>query len=239
MPRGRILDKEAISQSKKLAEISNDTGRLIYTWLLPHLDREGRFSAEPDVIKGNVFPRIKNMTQKKIEKSIEEMAELGLIILYKIDGDKYLQFKKFKEFQVHLDRESPSKIPAPTKDSGLNPIKSDLVPSIQYNTIQYNNKVKYLDFILLTPEEHQKLIEKLGKQKTIEMIEKLNNYIGSKGKKYKSHYHTILNWLNMDKSKIKSVDYPEIEPEEKIEYKPIPPEIKEHIKKIKLKSLGG
>jgi len=30
------------------------------------------------------------------------------------------------------------------------------------------------------------------------MITKLNNYIGSKGKKYKSHYHTILNWSRRD-----------------------------------------
>jgi len=34
MPRGRILDKEAISQSRKLSELSSDTGRLVYTWLL-------------------------------------------------------------------------------------------------------------------------------------------------------------------------------------------------------------
>jgi len=26
----------------------------------------------------------------------------------------------------------------------------------------------------------------------------LDNYIGSKGKKYKSHYHTILNWYRRD-----------------------------------------
>jgi hypothetical protein len=31
-----------------------------------------------------------------------------------------------------------------------------------------------------------------------EKIERLNNYIGSSGKKYKSHYHTILNWSRND-----------------------------------------
>jgi len=144
MPRGRILDKEAISHSRTLSLLPNDTGRLIYTWLLPHLDREGRFSADPAVIKGNIFPRIKKMTISKIEKSIKEMAYLKLIILYQIDGDRYLQFKKFKEFQTHLEREAPSKIPVPNKEniinSGFNPTKSDLVPLKQYNTIQYNPK---------------------------------------------------------------------------------------------------
>jgi len=140
MPRGRILDKEAISQSKKLSELPSDTSRLVYTWLLVHLDREGRFSADPLIIKGNVFPRVKSMTVVKIEKSINEIAVLELIDLYSVNGDKYLQFKKFKEFQTHLDREAPSKIPAPDEgkliNSGVNPIKSDLVPLKQFNSIQ-------------------------------------------------------------------------------------------------------
>ena len=52
----------------------------------------------------------------------------------------------------------------------------------------------YLDFVSLTDQEHKKLIDKFGEPGTQTRIEKLNNYIGSKGIKYKSHYHTILNW---------------------------------------------
>ena len=62
-------------------------------------------------------------------------------------------------------------------------------------------KKKFLDFVLLTEEEYQKLIDKFGDVETEEMIEKLNNYIGSKGKKYKSHYFTILNWKRMEQDK--------------------------------------
>ena len=54
-------------------------------------------------------------------------------------------------------------------------------------------KTKYLDFVLLTDEEYNKLKEKFN-SKLDYHIENLNNYIGSTGKKYKSHYHTILNW---------------------------------------------
>ena len=32
-------------------------------------------------------------------------------------------------------------------------------------------------------------------------MEKLNSYIGSKGKKYKSHYHTLISWLKKDWAK--------------------------------------
>lgn len=59
-------------------------------------------------------------------------------------------------------------------------------------------KKRHLDYVLLTNEENQKLIDRFGKTKTLRKIEHLNNYIGSKGKKYKSHYHTILNWSRDD-----------------------------------------
>jgi len=61
------------------------------------------------------------------------------------------------------------------------------------------NKEKYLDFVLLTKEEYQKLIEKFGKSEADDRIDRLNTYIGSKGVKYKSHYYTILNWARKDK----------------------------------------
>lgn len=53
---------------------------------------------------------------------------------------------------------------------------------------------RYLDFINLTDDEHKKLSEKFGSDGTQDWIKRLNEYIGSKGDKYKSHYHTILMW---------------------------------------------
>lgn len=57
-------------------------------------------------------------------------------------------------------------------------------------------KEKHLDYVFLYPKEHQSLVERFGEAKTRLLIENLNNYVGSKGKQYKSHYHTILTWEN-------------------------------------------
>ena len=51
-----------------------------------------------------------------------------------------------------------------------------------------------------------KLIEKFGSD-TKNWIERLNNYIGSKGKKYKSHYHTILAWDRKAQEKKPLINY--------------------------------
>lgn len=66
--------------------------------------------------------------------------------------------------------------------------------------LKENIKRKFGEFsnIHLTPEEHKKLIEKFGENDTADKIENLSRYIASKGKKYKSHYATILNWSRMD-----------------------------------------
>lgn len=57
-----------------------------------------------------------------------------------------------------------------------------------------NTKKKFLDFVLLSEDEHRKLIEQFWVKHTDALIDKLNNYIWSTWKRYKSHYFTILNW---------------------------------------------
>lgn len=61
-------------------------------------------------------------------------------------------------------------------------------------------KILFLDCVKLTSEEYQKLIEFFGsEEKAMAKIQVLNDYVMSKGKKYASHYHTILNWNRMEK----------------------------------------
>jgi len=69
----------------------------------------------------------------------------------------------------------------------------------------------FLDFVRMTPSEHEKLVSRLGQQMTDTYIERLNGYIGQIGmeaaqKKYRSHYFTILNWVRVDEKKSSSVD---------------------------------
>jgi len=61
-----------------------------------------------------------------------------------------------------------------------------------------SKKKKFSDSVILTVDEYDKLVKQFGKAGTYEKINNLNNYIMSKGKKYKSHYHTILNWERMN-----------------------------------------
>jgi hypothetical protein len=48
--------------------------------------------------------------------------------------------------------------------------------------------------VLLTAAEHEKFVSRAGESETNELIDQLSRYIASHGKKYKSHYATLLNW---------------------------------------------
>jgi hypothetical protein len=74
-------------------------------------------------------------------------------------------------------------------------------------------KSKYGEFknVLLTDDEHKKLTERFPND-CKERIERLSLYIESQGKKYKSHYATILSWARRDeqqqpKQPTKEYDY--------------------------------
>lgn len=55
--------------------------------------------------------------------------------------------------------------------------------------------------ISLTSDEYNSLKDKLQEHMQM-MIDKLSRYIESTGKKYQSHYATILNWYEQDKDKL-------------------------------------
>lgn len=76
-------------------------------------------------------------------------------------------------------------------------------------------KVKLLDSVYMTWEQKDKLIERYGEKMTDKFIEKLDNYICSKGKNYKDHYKTLL-W-RMDREWVKKIDNDKIVEEKKID----------------------
>jgi len=56
-------------------------------------------------------------------------------------------------------------------------------------------KKNFGEFVKLSNEEYEKLCSKYSEEFAKACIERLDNYIGSTGRKYKSHYRTILNWV--------------------------------------------
>jgi len=114
MARGRLISNE-ITRDKKVNDLSDDTCRLAFTWLISFADKEGRTHGDPALVRSQLFPRRSDVTIEQMETYIKELHDAGLIIWYQAEGDWWITFPKFSDHQPGLrkDRESVSMIPPP------------------------------------------------------------------------------------------------------------------------------
>ena len=125
MAEGRMLKKN-VSNSRRLSQLQTDSARMLWTWIIPYLDVEGRFYASPDMIKSTVVPRLKTFTEENIEAYLQDMASAGLVVLYQFDGELYLQYRKFNDFQKLRKDHEGQPLPAPNDKGAL---VIDLLPT--------------------------------------------------------------------------------------------------------------
>ena len=144
MPRGRFLSRE-ISWDEKVATLSDDTARLLFTWMIPHLDREGRIQGNPNLFKAKVVPTLQ-ISERRIEKYLDEMEKLCLIFRYTVNGFTYLSVPNFLKHQkgLKLDREAPSVIPPPNTQPTQDtlPSNSGVTPPQVQVEVQVKDKVQ-------------------------------------------------------------------------------------------------
>jgi hypothetical protein len=203
--------KDSIWTSPTLAGLSEKAQLHWPRWLLM-ADDWGCFNADPDIIKGLVYPKMKTITLKIIDALAKEYEDAGLLFIWS-DERIWGFFITFHNHHfcnsTHVDVDGKQlrhkrKTPEPPKEALNEYLQAHkkVLDHVRAFKDKYRNpnpnpnpkKNKYLDFVFLTKEEHQKLLVKFKQKGLDERIENLNNYIGSKGKKYASHYHTILAW---------------------------------------------
>lgn len=116
MARGRFIENKIVL-SKQVSLLSDDTCRLMFTWMITFADREGRLFGDPALIRGTIFPRNEKITIKKVESYLQELSDVGLILRYESKGDKFVLFPGFSDSQIGLrkDKEPESGYPPPTQ----------------------------------------------------------------------------------------------------------------------------
>jgi hypothetical protein len=117
MADGRIL-KRKITKSKKLAALKSDKARLLWFYMLPFTDVEGRLEADPEDLRDEIIRKQrKGFTLQAIENCLQDLHRVGLITLYETDDKRYLEYGNFHgEQNLRRDKEAKSEIPAPLPD---------------------------------------------------------------------------------------------------------------------------
>ena len=109
----RII-KETIRTSKSINAMTDFQFR-VWTYLLTYVDDYGRGSADPELLKGLVFPRQRRLTESAIEDALVNLARIGSIVLYEVDGESYLYFPNWGDHQ-RIQRKY-SKFPDPPAEN--------------------------------------------------------------------------------------------------------------------------
>lgn len=138
MAERRMLWKD-ISRSKKVNyRLKTNESRLLYTWSIPHLDREGLMEADAATLKATVVPLVKEITEANIDELVMEIGKAGLWDIFEVDDTRYVRDPVFHERQNVHPHEAHSQIIKKIK--GLKPMS--LQGNYNVNPCNVNSPLK-------------------------------------------------------------------------------------------------
>ena len=97
MARKRMIDPNFWTD-EKLGECSIQE-RMLFMGLISNSDDEGYGRANPKLLKSLIFP-YDDMKSTDLEKWLNHLAELNIVVLYKYDGQTYYYLPNFLKHQT-------------------------------------------------------------------------------------------------------------------------------------------
>ena len=100
--------KDSVRQSAQIDSLTWFQEVVFYR-LIVTVDDFGRYYANPQIIKSELFPTKEDLAKKDVSAALDKLEEVGLINRYEYDGTQYLQFTKWGKHQQQ--RAKSSKFP--------------------------------------------------------------------------------------------------------------------------------
>lgn len=101
-----MCDSRSLSRCSLLANA-------LWPRLVVQSDDQGRLHGDAADIRGLCFPKMPRITSRAVGDALAELAEVGSIIRYEVDGEPYVQIGHWWEYQSYQRRAFPSRFPAP------------------------------------------------------------------------------------------------------------------------------
>ena len=189
--------------SPQILELTDREFRgIISIWcLVSEAEKDGRLEYSVNALKRRIWPEA---SLQEVQEIIDKYKSLDLLLgeegCYEVPRWELHQYEyesRIPKNRSDINRKDNGKdTDNKRKDSGK------LDPDSDTDTDNNNNppisplKKNYADFVSLTNDEYSSLVAKLGSEARVKRcIEILDNYKGANGKRYKSDYRAILNWV--------------------------------------------
>lgn len=111
MARGRLIST-SISIDEGMADLAIEaglSGALFLTWLIAHLDVDGKQTGSPRKLKALVAPMIDEITPETITKTLNVAEKLGIVKQYTHEGRPVVWFQNFRKHQPGIRRDKEAK----------------------------------------------------------------------------------------------------------------------------------
>lgn len=180
------------------------------------------YTSYRNLLNNHIYPEFGGIRYTALTKQMLNRYMSELLVSGREDGSGGLSVKTVRDVIVVLKSVCSY---AHNEYNFSNPAENIKLPRIEKNSDESNmkelngtasappkkktpsSKKKYAEAVTMTEEENQKLTGQHTTAFVEKCIEVLNNYKLSSGKRYKSDYHTILNWVIERVSK----DYPQLD----------------------------
>ncbi len=213
----RVYDR--VIDSPEILELSDTEFRIIVSlWSLASAggQEDGEIQYKRGVLWRRVAPQ---MSKDDFLTALDNLAKVGLLI----DAEGFYKPKDWVRHQYTFDSKKPSirkrkersrevvgnssgsdgeqlgQQDTDTDSDTDTDAESDTDPAQdakkEAEEKTRSRSAKLAEFVTMTEDEHQKLIEEYGEVAAKEMILMLDDYKGASGKKYKSDYRAIRSWV--------------------------------------------
>lgn len=116
---------QSICTNERYADLRDDTARTFYVMLLTHGDSWGRCKGGARVLNALVWPML-GKSAADTERALAELARVGLIVRYEVDGESFLAFPDWEDGPGRVgkvDRRGPSLAPPPPEANAAAPAR--------------------------------------------------------------------------------------------------------------------
>ena len=153
------------------------------------------------VIGTNQMAKELGFSRQQIRTAINKLKSTNEITTETTNKYTIVTLVNWEEYQTTEEKTTTTSTNTLTNEQPTNNQQiTNNQPQLKNDKNDKNDKNEYIygEFknVLLTADEFEKLKSSFSDYQ--DRIEKLSSYIASKGKKYKSHYATILNWARKD-----------------------------------------
>jgi hypothetical protein len=116
-----------IWESGQIAKLTKPA-RLLYIGTITIADDDGRFKANPSLLRSKVFPLDDDVKIADVTTWLKEIIDVGLIVVYTVGFDEYAFHPNWTRYQtLRADRKKDSLIPPPSDD---NQVSTECQPDV-------------------------------------------------------------------------------------------------------------